>query len=58
MTHGSATMTVTQFTSSPTTPGSLVSGSQVVSVGATLQVGNGQVPGNYIGSFEVTINYE
>ncbi|OEY65265.1 hypothetical protein BG841_01510 [Marinobacter sp. X15-166B] len=43
-------------TSGPLT-GFLVGGSQTHSIGATLVVGNGQPPGDYSGSFTVTVNY-
>lgn len=36
----------------------LPAGSQAISVGATLQVGPGQSPGNYSGSFQVTLEYQ
>lgn len=51
-------MAVNNFTSSPNLSGALsVGGTQMLSVGATLGVGNSQASGSYIGSFDVTVNY-
>lgn len=51
-------MAVRDFTSSSRLTGQLGSGgSQTILVGATLSVGNEQAPGNYSGSFDLTMNY-
>ncbi|QIB67075.1 DUF4402 domain-containing protein [Kineobactrum salinum] len=52
-------MKVTSFSSDPTAANGLLSagGSQYVSVGGTLVIGNGQAPGSYSGSFSVIVNY-
>ena len=53
-------MTINSFVSNPTTTaGTLTSGAQKLNVGATLNVGDSQVPGVYISgtNFDVTINY-
>jgi hypothetical protein len=66
ITDGAAhTMTVITFTSNPAGTGTLSgAGSQALTVGATLNVGALQVPGNYSsasaggsGPFPVTVNY-
>lgn len=56
---GTATMTVSTFTSTPSTTGTLTAGSQIVYVGATLNVGASQVAGLYENTtgFAVTVNY-
>ena len=58
---GSETMAVNTFTSTPTVAagGQLNDGTQVLNVGATLNVATGQVPGVYTGAsgFDVTVNY-
>jgi hypothetical protein len=55
---GSETMTASSFTSNPSGTGALSSGTQNISVGATLTVAAGQVPGVYTsGNFSVTVNY-
>lgn len=52
------TMAVKSFFSTPNGAGQLSpGGSQVVSVGATLQVGAGQQLGSYSGSMQVFLNY-
>ena len=52
-------MVVNAFTSTPSAIGTLTSGSQVIKVGATLNVGAGQVAGTYVNAtgFGVTVNY-
>lgn len=55
---GGATMALTDFVSSPAGAGLLSGGTQVLLVGATLHVGPGQRPGNYSGSFPITIEYQ
>ena len=57
---GSNTMSVTDFTSTPTPTGALsATGSATVKVGATLNVSAGQAAGTYtsVTPFEVTVNY-
>jgi hypothetical protein len=56
---GTETMTVNAFTSTPSAIGTLLGGAQTLTVGATLNVSTGQVPGNYVSSapFTVTVNY-
>lgn len=53
------TMSVDTFTSTPTPTGTLTGGSEVVLVGATLNVGASQVAGLYENTtgFAVTVNY-
>jgi len=52
-------MRLTSFTSEPSGAGGQLGpgGAQVLSVGASLQVGSGQVSGDYSGSFSVIVNY-
>ena len=58
LSSGSHSMTVNGFTSSPNGSGTLSGGgTQVLSVGARLTVGNAQAPGSYASSFTVTLNY-
>jgi hypothetical protein len=60
LTHsgGVQTMTASAFTSNPSGTGTLSSGTQDVSVGATLTVAAGQLAGVYTsGNFSVTVNY-
>ncbi len=53
-----ATMALNNFTSNPSGIGTLTgSGSQSVTVGATLSVSANQTPGAYTGSFSVTVDY-
>ena len=57
---GLNTMSVTDFTSTPTPTGALsATGSATVKVGATLNVSAGQAAGTYtsVTPFEVTVNY-
>lgn len=54
----SHTMAVNGFVSNPGTTGTLSgAGTDTLKVGATLVVGNNQVPGTYTGSFNVTVSY-
>jgi hypothetical protein len=53
----SHTMAVNDFVSNPSATGTLSSGAQTVTVGATLTVGSGQTPGDYTGTFTVTVEY-
>ncbi len=50
-------MAINGFASNPSATGTLFAGTQVLSVGATLSFGSNQVPGNYSGDFNVTVNY-
>lgn len=56
---GSDVMTVDTFTSTPSTTGALTAGSQVITVGATLNLIASQAAGAYTSStpFAVTVNY-
>lgn len=55
---GSDEMTVTNFTSTPSGTGTLTGGSQVLNIGATLNVSAGQAIGAYTSSnFTVTVAY-
>lgn len=54
----SHSMTVTTFTSNPSSTGTLNgSGSATIAVGATLNVGTSQAVGAYTGTFNVTVAY-
>jgi hypothetical protein len=54
----SATMTATTFTSSPSGTGTLsTAGTLPLAVGATLNVAANQTPGDYAGTFAVTVTY-
>jgi hypothetical protein len=54
----SHTMAVNTFTSNPGTTGTLsAGGTDTLNVGATLVVGDGQAPGSYTGTFNVTVAY-
>jgi hypothetical protein len=59
ITDGTNNMTVNGWSSTPSGTGSLAGGSQVLSVGATLNVGASQVAGVYTSAtpFTVTVNY-
>ncbi|MFC2992789.1 DUF4402 domain-containing protein [Halomonas tibetensis] len=52
-------MVINAFTSAPSGAGGQLSagGSQALTVGGTLNVGNAQTPGDYAGSFSVIVNY-
>jgi hypothetical protein len=56
---GTNSMTVSNFTSTPSSTGTLSSGTQSVEVGATLNVGGSQAAGSYTSAtpFDVTVNY-
>jgi hypothetical protein len=55
---GANSMAVNSFSSSPNAVGQLsLGGSQTLSIGATLNVAGNQPPGNYSGSFNVSIDY-
>jgi hypothetical protein len=59
ITNAGNTMTVTNFTSSPSGTGTLTGGTQTLNVGATLNVAAAQPAGVYISGtpFTVTVNY-
>ncbi|ACU62347.1 DUF4402 domain-containing protein [Chitinophaga pinensis] len=59
ITSGANTMTVTAFTSDPSGTGTLTGGTQVLNVGATLNVSAAQPAGQYVSGtpFNVTVNY-
>lgn len=56
-TDGETTMDIGTFTSSPSSPGTLTSGTQNLLVGATLTVASSQLAGVYAGSFSVSVEY-
>lgn len=58
LSSGSQTMALNGFASFPHATGTLsAGGTQILNVGATLSVGANQQPGNYSGSFNVTVHY-
>ena len=59
ITSGGNNMTVTNFTSTPSSTGTLSGGAQNVQVGATLNVAASQAAGTYTNGtgFNVTVNY-
>ena len=60
ITSGGPSMTVDNFTSTPTPAGTLVAGTSTLTVGATLNVGANQAAGVYgipAETFTVTVNY-
>jgi len=59
ITSGENTMIVNAFTSTPSGTGTLTGGTQIILVGATLNVGASQVAGTYLSAtpFDVTVNY-
>lgn len=59
LTNGGNTMTVNNFTSTPTATGSLASGTEDIFVGGTLNVAAAQVSGLYTNASDlvVTVNY-
>jgi hypothetical protein len=59
ITNGTQNMTVTNFTSTPATTGTLTGGTQTLNVGATLNVDAAQAAGTYTTTtpFDVTVNY-
>lgn len=58
LSSGSNTMTLRDFVSNPSGSGILSGGSQTLNVGATLVVGANQPPGNYSGTYTITIDYQ
>lgn len=59
LSNGGSTMAINLFTSLPTGANIPLGGggTQAISVGATLTVSAAQAPGNYTGSFNVTVDY-
>ena len=59
VTSGANTMTVSTWTSTPTPTGTLTGGTEILKVGATLNVGASQAVGSYVSgtAFTVTVNY-
>ena len=58
LTSGGNTMTATAFSSNPIGTGTLIAGSKIIAVGATLNVASGQATGTYVSvPFPVTVNY-
>ena len=59
ITSGANNMTITDFISNPAANGSLATGAEDISVGATLNVGASQAAGVYTNAtgFDVTVNY-
>jgi hypothetical protein len=53
----SGTMTVDNFTSTPSGTSTLTGGTDAIAVGARLNVGAAQAAGDYTGTFSVTVNY-
>lgn len=59
LTSGSNSMAVTTFVSSPAAGiSNNMSSTPTITVGATLQVGANQAPGNYSGSFSLIANFQ
>ena len=59
MSNGGSVMNLRSFTAHPGLTGILgASGSQTISIGATLVIGPMPAQGNYIGSFPVTIQFQ
>lgn len=56
LSNGISNMPVNRFTSSPSAEGTFL-GTQVISVGATLEVAAEQAAGSYSGSFTVIVDY-
>ena len=54
-TCGANSMAVNNFVSNPTPTGQLTSGTQILTVGATLTVGANQATGTYSGTYNVTV---
>ena len=58
LTGPGASMRLNQFTSSPTSGNTGAKKGQAFAVGGTLRVNSNQTPGNYSGSFVVTVNLD
>lgn len=56
--EGTASITLTNFVSTPAYQGRLTNGMQKLRVGASLEVPPGLPPGNYTGTFSVTVIYQ
>ncbi len=57
LSDGTHTMSVDIFTISPALQNTLSGGSLMIGIGATLTVNSAQAPGNYTGSFNLTVDY-
>ncbi|XHS78934.1 DUF4402 domain-containing protein [Burkholderiaceae bacterium UC74_6] len=59
LSNGGSTMALNSFVSTPSGANIPLGGggTQIISVGATLTVSAAQAPGNYTGSFNVTVDY-
>lgn len=58
LTGPGASMQLSQFTSTPSSTGSLnASGNTTINVGGTLAIGANQAAGTYSGNFSITVNY-
>lgn len=59
LSSGGQSMSVTNFTVSPTSPSTLDgTGNQTLAVGGTLNVDSGKQAGDYNGSFNITVEYQ
>ena len=58
LSNGPTSMEVTHFSSEPAGQGRLTAGSQTLTVGATLKVLPALPPGDYAGTFSVTVIYQ
>lgn len=58
LSNGTASITVTDFVSSPPYQGRLTDGVQMLHVGASLHAPAGLPPGDYSGTFSVTVIYQ
>jgi hypothetical protein len=57
ITNGTDTFTVNAFTSNPSGTGALTAGAQTLTVGATVTTAGTLSTGNYLGSFNVSVDY-
>ena len=58
LTSGTNSMAVNTFVRTPSTATLSLQTAQTIAVGATLTVAPNQAPGNYSGTFSVTVNYQ
>ncbi len=58
MSNGIQRMAVSNFISNAPSDGNLNAPTYALQVGATLHVGSNQAPGNYVGNFIVTVEYQ
>ncbi len=59
LTSGGNSMSLTDFTISPANPGNLDgAGEQIISLGATLNIGSLKPPGEYSGTISFTVDYQ